>query len=175
MVIWITGLSGSGKTTLCRALYSRLKARLPQLAWLDGDAVRAALGHDLGYSEADRVVQVQRLQRLAKILADQDLAVLVAAVYAHPDLLAWNRANLPGYFEVLLDSPIETVRARDPKGLYRQAASGETAHVVGVGIPWHRPVHPDLILSGEGPLSADAMAERIIEAVPGLKRLAASG
>src|SRR5215813_5599078 len=66
MVIWITGLSGAGKTTLCRALWQELKPSCPALVCLDGDAVRAAFGHDLGYREADRRTQIQRLQRLAQ-------------------------------------------------------------------------------------------------------------
>ncbi|MBI4283287.1 MAG: adenylyl-sulfate kinase, partial [Chloroflexi bacterium] len=87
MVIWVTGLAGSGKTSLCNALYRLLKPQLPELALLDGDVIRAAFGNDLTYSEEDRVKQVKRLQNVAKVLSEQGLVVIVAVVYAHPDLL----------------------------------------------------------------------------------------
>jgi adenylyl-sulfate kinase len=168
MVIWITGLSGAGKTTVCRALWQELKPASPELVLLDGDAIRAAFGHDLGYAEADRIKQIQRMQRLAKMLSDQGQIVLVAALYAHPELLAWNRANIPGYFEIYLEASLNLLRARDAKGLYRDAAAGTLRHVVGVDIPWHAPSSPDLVIRADGAPNPQNCARRIIAAVPSL-------
>ena len=166
MVIWITGLSGAGKTTICDAVRARLDNRLPHLVILDGDAIRDVFGNALGFKEKDRVVQINRLQRLAKMLSDQGLVVLVAALYSHPDLLAWNRANLNGYFEVYLDASIEDVRARDPKGLYGKAAAGQMLDVVGIDIDWRPPSSPDLVLDTSGREPVDVSVERLIRAVP---------
>jgi adenylylsulfate kinase len=121
MVIWLTGLSGAGKTALSDALIAAVKPRLPTLVRLDGDVIRAIFGAGLGYSEPERVVQIKRIQALAKELDQQGFVVLVAALYAHPDLLAWNRANFSDYFEVYLNTSLEEVQRRDAKGLYRRA------------------------------------------------------
>ena len=166
MVIWITGLSGAGKTSLCNALSRMLKPRLPQLVLIDGDAVRHLFGDALGFTEADRKEQIGRIQRLAKMLSDQGLVVLVAALYCHPDLLAWNRANLVDYFEVYLDAPFDLVERRDSKGLYAGAAAGAIPHVVGVDIPWHAPQAPDLRLDAAACKDPDDMAIGVIRAVP---------
>lgn len=171
MVIWITGLSGSGKTTLCRALCELLKPRLPELVLLDGDAIRVAFGDDLGYSEEDRKIQVRRLQNLARILADQGLVVLVAVLYSHPELSAWNRQHIREYFEIFLDASIDFVRKRDVKGLYTRAAQGEVADVVGVDIPWHAPTSPDLVIAAETAPPPEALARRVIAAIPRLAQL----
>ncbi len=171
MIIWITGLSGAGKTTLCEALRTALKPRLPELVVLDGDGVRQAFGGDLGYDEESRVRQFRRLQSIAQLLAQQGLVVLVAAVYQRPELMAWNRANLPGYFEVYLRTSLATVRARDPKGLYRRALAGETRDVVGVDIPYHAPEHPDLTIDADRPEPPDRLAARVIAAAPRLAAL----
>ncbi len=171
MVIWITGLSGAGKTALCDALHDRLKPFLPELVLLDGDAVRGLFGNNLGFSEDERKQQIGRIQGLAKMLSDQGLVVLVGALYAHPDLLAWNRKNFAAYFEIHLDAPLELVARRDSKGLYAGAAGGGTKDVVGVDIPYHAPPAPDLRIDASVGESIEDMAARVIGAVP---RLAAA-
>ena len=168
MVIWVTGLSSSGKTTLCNALWDVLKPGLPQLVLLDGDAVRAAFGGGLGYREEDRVVQITRVQNLAKMLSDQGMVVLVAALYANPELLGWNRANIDEYFEIYLKASSETVRRRDNRGLYAKADSGAMKDVVGVDIPWHAPQSPDLVIDCDAGEPADVLASRVLSSVPGL-------
>jgi adenylylsulfate kinase-like enzyme len=173
MVIWITGLSGAGKTTLCDALHKVLKPQMPQLVRIDGDEVRRLIGGGLGYTEADRVTQIKRVQALAKMLADQGLIVLVGALYSHPDLMAWNRANLPGYFEVYLNAPLDLVRGRDSKGLYAAAEKGKAANVVGVDIPWHAPTSPDMVL--DATLPPDELARQIIRTAPLLADAVAGG
>ena len=167
-VIWVTGLSSSGKTTLCNAICGLVKQHMPELVVLDGEGIRAAFGSDLGYTEQDRITQLKRLQNTAKLLADQDMAVIVAAVYAHPEVLKWNRANLRDYFEVYLDASLDTVQRRDIKGLYAGAASGKIPNVVGVDIPWNPPEAPDLILDENNDEDAESLARRVIAAVPHL-------
>jgi len=174
MVIWITGLSGAGKTTVCTALHALLKPELPEVVMLDGDSVRAAFGHDLGHEERDRVVQVRRLQGIAKVLGDQGLCVLVAVLYNNPELLAWNRAHLGGYFEVFVDAPLALVQARNHKQLYSKAARGEARNVVGIDIPWHPPRYPDLVVDAALEEAPREMALRIARAVPALRQRVAA-
>jgi len=168
MVIWVTGLSGSGKTTLCNALYALLKPRMPQLVKLDGDEIRAAFGDDLGHAEADRVRQIQRIQKISGMLAEQGLAVLVAALYAHPDLLAWNRANLPRYFEIYLKADLDFLRRRDSKGLYGKAELGVMRNVVGIDIPWHAPRQADLVIDAISAHAPKRLAAEVAEAIAGV-------
>jgi len=162
MVVWVTGLSGSGKSTLCAAIRPLLQRIRPNLVTLDGDAVRAAFGEDLGFHEADRVRQIKRIQGVSKLLADQGIAVLVAALYAHPDLLAWNRANLPGYFEVYLKTDVDFLLTRDGKKLYSRSRCGEIPDVVGVDIPWRAPQYADLVIDASSTPPVDALAEQIV-------------
>lgn len=170
MVVWLTGLSGAGKTTIAEAIAASVKPNLTSLVLIDGDVIRELFGAGLGFDEASRKLQIGRIQRLALFLAQQNLAVIVAALYAHPELLRWNRENLPGYFEIYVDTPLATVEARDTKGLYSKARAGEVTHVVGLDLPWHVPEAPDMVVYSltETP---ESIAKRIIQAVP---RLAAA-
>lgn len=168
-VIWVTGLSGAGKTTLCKALYDRLKPTMPELVLLDGDVVREAFGHDLTHKESDRVRQVKRLQGMSNVLARQGISVIVAVLYNHPDLLAWNRETLPNYFEVYLKASLPMVEKRDNKGLYDAAKAGRMPDVVGLDIPWHEPQNPDLVIDVDKGDPADAVVAQVLSAVPRLK------
>lgn len=179
MIIWVTGLSGSGKTTVCEALIGRMKSSVPELVLLDGDVIREIFNDQLGHTEPERVRQIKRIQRLAREMDRQGLIVLVAALYAHPDLLAWNRQTFEDYYEVYLDATVDLVRARDPKGLYAKVASGKMDNVVGIDIPWYAPKDPDLHVKMAAGVTPDGVANRIIDLVPALssraRRTAANG
>ena len=164
MVIWLTGISGAGKTTICNAIWDILKPFMPELISIDGDIVRQLFAHKLGYTEPDRVQQVKRIQTLAKFLSDQDQTVLVAALYAHDDLLNWNRENFKNYFEVYIDAPLSLVQARDPKGLYANA--GPLPQIVGIDVPWHVPKTPDMIIKANNDDAPSDVAKEIIAKIP---------
>lgn len=164
MVIWLTGISGAGKTTICDTMWDLLKPSLPELVSIDGDIIRQLFANKLGYAEPDRVQQIQRIQTLAKFLSDQGQIVLVAALYARDDLLAWNRENFKDYFEVYIDASIDLVRDRDPKGLYANA--GPSPQIVGIDIPWNPPNAPDITIHADNKIAPADIAKHIISKIP---------
>ena len=83
--------------------------------------------------------------------------------------MAWNRENLPDYIEIYLDASLETVMARDDKGLYAAAERGEMKDVVGLDIPWHAPSNPDLRLDIDAGDTPDVLADLVIRAIPRFK------
>ena len=160
-VVWITGLSGAGKTTLAEAVKARLAPLVQgRVVLLDGDAIRRVCGNDLGHAQADRVVQIGRMQRFAKLLADQGILVVAAALYADRALLEWNREHLPGYLEVYIKAGLPELLKRDYKGVYRCPE-----HVVGVDIPWTEPWAPDLVLDGDRLEPIEVWAGAVLEAL----------
>jgi adenylylsulfate kinase-like enzyme len=168
MVIWITGLSGAGKTTLCLALKDMLKPRLPELVILDGDEVREAFGHNLSYSESDRILQVKRLQTMAGVLSRQGLIVIVGVLYNNPELLRWNRENFSDYHEIYLDVSLDAIMEQDVKGLYSAAHEGREKNVVGVDIEWNVPDKADLVFNTDDRRPPEEMARTVAERVPRL-------
>ena len=144
-IVWLTGLSGAGKSTLARAVASRLTR--PHEVF-DGDELRTFLTAGLGFSRADRDVNVHRIAYVARMLAKHDVLVLVAAIspYAETRAAVARLSADAGhaFVEVYVNAPLATVAARDVKGLYKRAQAGELANFTGVSDPYEPPVAPAL-------------------------------
>lgn len=163
MVIWVTGLSASGKTTLTQAFEKKYKTDFPNMVLLDGDVVRQLYGNDLGYTADQREIQIKRLQTIAGFLEQQGIIVVVAALYANDELLAYNRRHFKKYFEVYLKADLDSLKKREIKDLYKQALDGKIKNVVGVDIPWNEPVRPDMVFNIADGLPAETMAGMVYE------------
>jgi adenylylsulfate kinase len=146
MVIWICGLSASGKSTLGRHLFSILKAKNPNLVLLDGEELRSVFGDSIGYDKEAREKNSARIGNLCRLLDSQNILVICCAVTISPEVQADNRKHLSEYCEVFLDVTLDTVRRRDPKGIYQRADCGEIKNVAGVDIPFVPPANPDLVI-----------------------------
>lgn len=162
-VIWLTGLSGSGKSTIANALEQRLFASGAHAYVLDGDNLRLGLNMDLGFTPEDRAENVRRVSEVAKLMVDAGLIVITALV--SPFEVDRQRAKSifedGEFIEVFVDTPVETCRSRDPKGLYKKSAAGEIPNFTGVGQDYERPISPDLHLDGTA--SVTDSVEKIIK------------
>lgn len=145
-VYWLTGLSGAGKTTIGRLWRDELRRRGRTVVFLDGDEMRAVFGVGLGFSGADRRRLAESYGRLCALLAGQGVTVVCCTISMFHSVREWNRANIPGYFEVYIQASMDTLRRRDQKGLYSQKAD----NVAGVGLQVELPDAPDLVLDNNG-------------------------
>src|SRR5207237_4130759 len=78
--LWFTGLSGSGKSTIAHLVGPELERRGLIVEYLDGDTVRTHLSKGLGFSKADRDVNIERIGWVASRLTRHGAAVLAAAI-----------------------------------------------------------------------------------------------
>lgn len=146
MVIWLIGMSGAGKTAIGHEIYTLLNAQKKNVVFLDGDIVREIMGFDVGHTIEDRNINAGRISRLCKFLHDQDIDVVCAILSIFPEWQRWNRDNITEYFEVYIKVDFNVLVARDSKGLYKSALSGEIKNVVGVDIEFPEPPRADLII-----------------------------
>jgi len=153
-ILWLTGLSGAGKSTLARELERVLRARGWQAFVLDGDALRTGLNADLGFSPQDRAENIRRSGEVAGLFAQAGIIAICAFISPYrADRDRVRAAHAAAFHEIHVSAPLEVCEARDPKGLYRRARSGEIAQFTGISAPYEPPLAPELeIPSGRWPL-----------------------
>jgi bifunctional enzyme CysN/CysC len=150
LTIWLTGLSASGKSTVAVELERRLVAAGRPAYLLDGDNLRHGLNADLGFSAADRAENVRRVGEVARLFADAGVVAVVSLISPYRAdrervRAAHDELGL-SFYEVFVDTPIETCEERDPKGMYAKARAGEIRGFTGVDDPYEAPRNAELVL-----------------------------
>jgi adenylylsulfate kinase len=167
-VVWFTGLSGCGKSTIANEVDRQLHQRGMHSFLLDGDNVRHTLNappkllqsygeafasrFGLTFEPQDRQENIRRIGAVTELFASAGLITLTAFVSPYRqdrDLarkLVEERGSPGDFIEVFVDAPLEVCEARDPKGLYKMARSGQLANFTGISDPYEPPLQADLHL-----------------------------
>ena len=146
--LWLTGLSGAGKTTIATSAIERLKASGTVAFMVDGDQLRAGLCKGLGFSQAERTENIRRAAELAKLLNQAGITVIASMISP----MATDRALAAeiigtSFVEVFISTSLDVCQARDPKGLYAKAVSGEIPSFTGISAPYEQPANPALSIN----------------------------
>jgi len=113
---------------------------------LDGDIVRKSLTKDLGFTEEDRNMNIERVTFVAKLLTRNGVAVLCSFISPYNKIRAYSRKEIGDYILVYVKCPLEICEKRDKKGLYVKARAGEIKNFTGVSHPFEEPDNPDIII-----------------------------
>jgi len=147
-VVWITGLSGAGKSTLAREFVARLRQQGHSVVLLDGDELREVFGAVTANS---------------KNHGREGRSVVIATISLFREVHAWNRAHLPRYFEVYLKVPVQELRRRDPKGIYRRFDAGELHNVAGLDLSIDEPDAADWLVPFEPERCVEILADNLLD------------
>jgi adenylylsulfate kinase len=163
-VLWLTGLSGSGKSTIANLLEQKLVAQHKHTYLLDGDNIRHGLCGDLGFSDKDRVENIRRISEVAKLFVDSGTLVITAFISPFKADRNYCREILAPqeFIEIHVDTPLEICEARDPKGLYKKARSGDIPHFTGIDSEYQAPEAPEITLSYQDESPVDT-AQRLYD------------
>jgi adenylylsulfate kinase-like enzyme len=166
-VFWITGLSGSGKSTLAHILAARLRDRGETVVILDGDELRTVFGtfaetaHN--HDREMRLMMAMRYGRLCRLMALQGITVVIATISLFKEIHAWNRVNLPCYFEIYLRVPIAELRCRDSKGIYSRFDKGVLCNVAGLDLDIDEPTAADFVVEFIRGETSVSIADRLLK------------
>lgn len=172
--LWFTGLSGSGKTTLSRQIEEILLERGLKVEVLDGDVIRTNLSKGLGFSKEDRDTNIRRIGFVCNLLTRNDVVAIAAAISPYREIRDENRKLIGSYVEVFCKCPLDTLKERDPKGLYKKVAAGEIKHFTGVDDPYDDPVDPEVLVETDKESEEESVA-KIIKTLEILNYIPTSG
>jgi bifunctional enzyme CysN/CysC len=109
------------------------------------------------------VENIRRVGEVAKLMTDAGLVVITA--FISPFRSERNMVRLmmqPGEFiEVFVDTPLEVAEARDVKGLYAKARSGQLTNFTGIDSPYEAPENADIRIDTTE-MTAEQAADLII-------------
>jgi len=160
--IWFTGLSGSGKSTLADALDKELTSQGMHTYILDGDNLRNGLCSDLKFSDEDRHENIRRVAEVAKLMYDAGLIVICALISPFNKDRAFARSlfSHKGFIEIFVDTPIDLIIKRDPKGHYQNAKKGLIKNFTGLDSSYEIPANPEIVID-TGKLSVGQSLDKI--------------
>ena len=165
LVLWFTGLSGAGKSTLANLVAAALREQNLRVEVLDGDDIRTNLSKGLGFSKEDRDTNIRRIGWVARVLARNGVVAITAAISPYRSVRDEVRSAVEAegcnFVEVWVNAALDTLIARDTKGLYRKALAGELPGFTGVSDPYEEPVSADLVVCTDQEAPGDS-AERVL-------------
>lgn len=144
--LWFTGLPCSGKTVLANAVAEDLRKKGMKVERLDGDIVRKSLTRDLGFTEEDRNMNIERVTFVAKLLTRNGVAVLASFVSPYNKIRDYSRNEIGDYILVYVKCSLDECEARDVKGMYAKARAGEIKDFTGIDHPFEEPDRIDILV-----------------------------
>ena len=149
--VWLTGLSGSGKSTLANALDKEFTQMGMHTYILDGDNLRNGLCSDLEFDDKDRHENIRRVAEVSRLMFDAGLIVICAFIspFQRDRNFARSLFAEGSFIEVFVDTPMDVIIKRDPKGHYQNAQKGLIENFTGIDSSYERPEDPELIIDTE--------------------------
>jgi sulfate adenylyltransferase len=164
VVVLLSGLSGSGKSTIAGAFVARMAARGGRtITLLDGDLVRRHLSSELGFSRAHRDVNVRRIGWVAAEIAKHGGLAVCCPIAPYDDTRRAVRAMVDAvggcFVLVHVATTLEECEARDRKGLYAKARTGEIPEFTGISDPYDVPTDAEIVIHTSTTTADEAAAE----------------
>ena len=148
IVVWFTGLSGAGKSTLAHAVEESLHQQGRRTFVFDGDNVRHGLCEDLGFSPQGRRENLRRIGEMSRLFIEAGVIALTAFISPLREDRERVRqiVGAENFFEIYVSCPLAVCEARDVKGMYARARTGEIKEFTGVSAPYEAPQAPALVV-----------------------------
>jgi sulfate adenylyltransferase len=147
LTVFFTGLSGSGKSTLARGVTDVLLERGRSVTVIDGDVARRLLSAGLGFSAADRDLNIRRIGWVAAEVTRHGGVAVCAPIAPFAATRAEVRRMVErhgGFVLVHVATPLAVCEQRDRKGHYAKARAGVLPEFTGVSSPYEVPEDADV-------------------------------
>ena len=131
---------------------------------LDGDNVRHGLNKDLGFADQDRVENIRRVAEVGKLMVDAGLLVMACFIspFKAERAMARSLFKKDEFIEIFVDASLDICEARDPKGLYKKARSGQLKNFTGIDSAYEIPQNSEIHLNTENS-NVNSLVSSILE------------
>lgn len=161
--LWFTGLPLSGKTTIADKVYTELEKLHIPIERIDSKDIRELIP-DIGFNREERNRHMHRIGNLVKTLQHNSISTVASFVSPYKESRKAIREMVKNNIVVYVKADVETCKARDYKGKYAKALSGEYQNFPGVNDVYEAPEHAEIIIDTET-MSADEAAAIIVKYV----------
>jgi len=159
--LWFTGLPLSGKSTIANGVYEELKKLDIPLERIDSKDIRELIPN-IGYTREDRNRHMRRIGHLIKTLQNNSISTVASFVSPYSESRRAIREMVKNNVVVYVKADIESCKARDYKGVYRRAMSGELKNFSGINDVYEEPQHAEIVLDTDK-LSVEESVEIVIK------------
>ncbi|MDX2426254.1 MAG: adenylyl-sulfate kinase [Cycloclasticus sp.] len=143
--LWFTGLPLSGKTTIADKVFDELlKIDIP-LERIDSKDIRDLIP-DIGYTREDRNRHMHRIGNLICTLQKNSISTVASFVSPYKESRGAIREMVKNNIVVYVKADVETCKARDYKGAYAKALSGEFKNFPGVDEVYEAPQRAEIVI-----------------------------
>ena len=156
--IWITGLSGSGKSTLAKKIYPNVQKKIGPTILINGDDLRKSFKL-YGYNLNDRIENARKFSKLFKLITNQNISILFAAVGIKKKIRSIFKRSLNNYFEIYIESDIQKIKKKNKKKIYQKFKS----NVVGLDITPEFPKKPDIKIRNNLKVNINQLNQKLIK------------
>ena len=162
-LLWITGLSGSGKSTISLQIKKILSKRYSNIILLDGDVLRKKLKikKKLFFSYQKRKILGLKYVELCKEFINKDKFVIIAAMALIKDVQR-SYKKIKNNTDVFLDVPINELKKRDPKKLYKKYFAGKIKNMAGLDLKYDIPKKPSLFIKWNKSYTKNKIIKKIL-------------
>ncbi len=153
LFIQLTGLSGAGKSTIAHNTVIELHKHGVSAYTLDGDDFRKKYAQDLGFSAADRRLNILRMAAFVQQNLSGYDVVILAAINPYNDVRLALETNYNAK-TVYINCPLKILIKRDTKGLYKKALLPDSdkdkiTNLSGINDPFEFPTTAQLVINTE--------------------------
>ena len=144
VLIWLTGLSGSGKSTIAKKIHPHFVKIFGKTIIINGDDLRKIF-RLYGFDEKNRLDNAIKFSRLCKLITDQNISIIFAAVGMKRKIRKIFKAAVYNYFEIFIDAKIKQIRKKNLKKTYKKFST----NIVGFDIKPEFPKKPDIKIKND--------------------------
>jgi adenylylsulfate kinase len=160
--VWITGLPFTGKKDTARILAGRLNLLNYGAEVLIGGQIRRKYEKKLGFAREEIYKNVRRIAFECKLLSENGVIAIAVTISPYLELREECRRLIGNFVEVYHRCPLEVLKKRDKKGLFKKAEEGQLQNVAGISIPYEESPRPEVIIDADKEVPMDA-ANKILK------------